>query len=178
MFRLTRSAARPDGAATHGADVPSRRVTGDEGAAVLEFALVLPLLVLFGLVTADVGRAYQLRNRLSGAAREGAAVAQFLPSNFDTSCGVGSRTIEGNAVNEDPSLASSSGFTVTEQRRQPNGTLGAVVTTCPTGTNLPVPGDRVIVTVSSELTLLTPIAEAVIGTETLTVSAKSEVVVQ
>ena len=154
------------------------RLRGDGGAALVEFALCLPLLALLAFVTADVGRAYQLRNRLSGAAREGAAVAQFLPSNFDSGCGVGTRTVEGNANEEDLSLASSPGYTVTEQRRRPDGTLGAIVTTCPTGADLPVSGDRVIVTVSSRLALLTPLARAVIGQQTLTISATSEVVVQ
>jgi Flp pilus assembly protein TadG len=155
-----------------------RRARGDGGAAMVEFALCLPFLVLLALGTADVARGYQLRNRLAGAAREGAAVAQFLPSNFDSSCGVGNRTIKGNAATQDAALAAMSSFRVTEQRLQPDGTLGSVVTTCPTGANLPVAGDRVIVTTSVQMGLLTPIAQFALGSQTLTVKVSSEVVVQ
>ena len=43
----------------------------ERGAAAVEFALVLPLLVLLVAGIADFGRAYYLQTTLSGAAREG-----------------------------------------------------------------------------------------------------------
>jgi Flp pilus assembly protein TadG len=44
----------------------------ERGAAAVEFALVLPLLVLLVAGIAEFGRAYYLQATLSGAAREGA----------------------------------------------------------------------------------------------------------
>ena len=45
--------------------------TNERGVAAVEFALVLPLLVLLVAGIADFGRAYHLQTTLSGAAREG-----------------------------------------------------------------------------------------------------------
>ena len=44
----------------------------ERGAAAVEFALVVPLLVLLLMGIAEFGRAYYLQTTLSGAAREGA----------------------------------------------------------------------------------------------------------
>ena len=62
-------AARPAGRRS-----PAARLRGERGAAAVEFALVLPvlLLLLFGIVTAS--QAFQAQARLSAAAREGARV--------------------------------------------------------------------------------------------------------
>jgi Flp pilus assembly protein TadG len=46
----------------------------ERGAAAVEFALVLPLLVLLFAGIAEMGRIYYLQATLSGAAREGARV--------------------------------------------------------------------------------------------------------
>lgn len=72
--------------------------SGDRGAALVEFALVLPFLVIVVLGTVDITRAYQERNRLLGSAREGAAFAQFYPQFIDRGCNGGSnvvRVVEG-----------------------------------------------------------------------------------
>ena len=49
-----------------------RRLTGDRGAAAVEFALVVPILLLLVFGIAEFGRAYNIQTTLSGAAREGA----------------------------------------------------------------------------------------------------------
>ncbi len=46
----------------------------EEGAAALEFALVLPILLLLVLGIIDFGRAYSAKIKLAGAAREGVRV--------------------------------------------------------------------------------------------------------
>ena len=46
----------------------------DRGAAAVEFALVLPLLVLLVFGIAEFGRAYNVQTTLSGAARDGVRV--------------------------------------------------------------------------------------------------------
>jgi Flp pilus assembly protein TadG len=46
----------------------------DRGAAAVEFALILPLLVLLVMGIAEFGRAYHVQTTVSGAAREGVRV--------------------------------------------------------------------------------------------------------
>lgn len=46
----------------------------DRGAAVVEFALVVPILVLLVMGIVDVGRAYLVQTTISNAAREGVRV--------------------------------------------------------------------------------------------------------
>ncbi len=54
---------------------------GERGTAVLELALVLPLLVLLVFGTLDVGRAIYIKNALANAARDGARFASVDPTN-------------------------------------------------------------------------------------------------
>ncbi|GAA4426042.1 hypothetical protein GCM10023169_24450 [Georgenia halophila] len=46
----------------------------DRGSAAVEFALVVPLLILLVLGIAELGRAYHLQTMISGAARDGVRV--------------------------------------------------------------------------------------------------------
>lgn len=50
------------------------RMRDDDGAAAVEFALVLPILVLMVFGIFEFGRAYNIQIQLSGAAREGVRV--------------------------------------------------------------------------------------------------------
>ena len=54
----------------------------ERGAAVVEFAIIFPVLIvlLFGMI--DFGRAFFLRNNLVAAVREGARVGAVQPSTF------------------------------------------------------------------------------------------------
>ena len=56
---------------------PARRglVRGAEGAQLLEFALVLPMLLVLVFGAADFGKAWALKDKLSNAARDGARIA-------------------------------------------------------------------------------------------------------
>ncbi len=60
---------------------------GESGVALVEFAMVLPLLVLVCLGSVDFGRAYAKWNAVKNAAREGAAFAQLHPGKV-TNTGV------------------------------------------------------------------------------------------
>ena len=57
-----------------------RRARGGRGAALVEFAVVFPVLALVVLGTVDAGRAYITWNQAKNAAREGAAYAQLYPN--------------------------------------------------------------------------------------------------
>jgi len=57
-----------------------QRLHDERGVAVVEFALVAPLLLIliFGII--DLGRAYSTLNQLAASAREGARFAAVLPN--------------------------------------------------------------------------------------------------
>ena len=58
------------------------RITGERGAALLEVAMTLPLLLLVAVGIFEFGRAYQTWQILTNAAREGARIA-VLPGIDD-----------------------------------------------------------------------------------------------
>jgi Flp pilus assembly protein TadG len=57
---------------------PNRRGRGERGVAVVEFALVAPLLFILIFAIIDLGRAYSTLNQLAASAREGARLAAVL----------------------------------------------------------------------------------------------------
>jgi len=114
---------------------------------------MLPFLALVVFGTVDLGRAYQLRNRLTNAAREGAFYGQFHAC--DTS------GIQAAAADEDPDLPAEGGYAVST-----------------TTTACPAPGGSdLTVTASAEMDILTPLVAVFTG-GTVTVSGSSTVVVQ
>src|SRR5262245_65553320 len=62
---------------------PARHRRGERGAALLEVALTLPLLLLVCVGILEFGRAYQTWQVLTNAAREGARIA-VLPGMDDS----------------------------------------------------------------------------------------------
>ncbi len=60
-----------------------KRGRAQRGVAIIEFALVLPLLVLLGLLTIDFGRLVQSRLIISNVSREGGSLAS-RQTNVDT----------------------------------------------------------------------------------------------
>ena len=80
------------------AQEPSRKITkrsggpgrlrAADGAQLLEFAFVLPMLLVLAVGAFDFGRAYNLKQKLTNAAREGARIATNQPTAdlTSTSC--------------------------------------------------------------------------------------------
>jgi len=67
-----------------------RMVTATDGAQILEFAITLPLLAVLVVGIFDFSQAFNLKQKLTNAAREGARFASTLPTNDlsnATSCG-------------------------------------------------------------------------------------------
>jgi Flp pilus assembly protein TadG len=66
-------------------DSTKRALTDERGVAVVEFALVAPLLLIlvFGII--DLARAYSTLNQLAASAREGARFAAVLPNPSSSS---------------------------------------------------------------------------------------------
>lgn len=141
----------------------------ESGVALVEFALVLPFVAILALGTIDLGRAYQLQNRLKNAAREGAAFAQISPGSIASS---GTCTDPANvtyhALHED---TSSSGWTVTVTNTDTN----TAVTGC--SASGAAPGTHIKVSVQSNFTVLTPLVSVLTG-KTKVLRGTAEVVVQ
>lgn len=57
------------------------RLAGTEASQLMEFAVVLPLLVVFVVGIFDFGAAFNLKQKLNNATREGARFASGLPTN-------------------------------------------------------------------------------------------------
>lgn len=105
----------------------------ERGAALVETAIVLPLLLLIAVGIADLGRAYSTLASVQEAAEEGAIYAAFHPDDP-----AGARQASVGAV----------GFPPLE--------LADVVVSCP-GV------DQVAVTVSYSMPLITPIMSQIAG---------------
>ena len=64
-----------------------KRFLGTEGSQIVEFAVAMPLLVVFVVGIFDFGEAFNDKLKLNGAVREGARVASSLPTTDLTSNG-------------------------------------------------------------------------------------------
>ena len=74
----------------------ANRLRSDRGAAALEFALVIPLLLVLVLGIAEFGRAYNVQTTLSAAAREG--VRTMALQNSSTSARTSTKSAAAPAV--------------------------------------------------------------------------------
>jgi len=61
-----------------------RRAVRDRGQAIVEFALLLPVLIVLFMGVIDIARAYNVLQVVTNAAREGARVAILPSSTSDT----------------------------------------------------------------------------------------------
>lgn len=158
-----------------GGDV--RRRSGERGTAVVEFALVLPLLALLVLGTVDLGRVFRLQSRLTNSAREGGVFAQFRPASVNAGCD-GGQSIVDRVLDEDAGLATVPGFDIDVLKK--DATTGGLTAYAGCGTTSSVsvaPGDVVVVRVRASFSPLTPLVSALVGS-TVTVTGRQEVVVQ
>jgi Flp pilus assembly protein TadG len=140
---------------------PVRRgsANSDRGAAAVEFALLLPLLVLliFGMI--DFGRAINAQITITQAAREGARVLA-LPGGTT----VGS---DGNQAYQDRAIAAGTGLGLTASNVTdlPDNSVPPE-TGCPAGSGST--GDDAVVQVTYKFTFLTPVGSIFGPTKMLT----------
>jgi Flp pilus assembly protein TadG len=140
---------------------PARRsgARSDRGAAAVEFALLLPLLVLlvFGMI--DFGRAINAQITITQAAREGARVLA-LPGGTT----VGS---DGNQAYQDRAIAAANGLGLTASNvTDLPDTSTTPETGCPAGSGST--GDDAVVKVTYTFTFITPVGVIFGSTKTLT----------
>lgn len=143
----------------------------ERGVALVEFALLLPLLALVVFGTIDMGRAYSVQNRLKNASREGAAYAQVKPTRVNCTSGGDDWSIERRVTSEDGSLSTLPGFSIAVTQ----GSTNTPVTGCQTAS---VPsGAKVKVTVRADFDVITPFVGAFTG-DPVHMNATTEVIAQ
>src|ERR1700687_6006111 len=89
-FRIPRRRARPRCSKSKRSEIPVAvgLVRNEQGAALLEFAIVLPLLVVFVVGIYDFSGAFNQKQKIEQAAQEGAIIAAAQPmSDIQSSSG-------------------------------------------------------------------------------------------
>lgn len=135
----------------------------EQGTALVEFALLLPLLALLGLGTVDVGRAYRTVNEVKNAAREAAAFAQLHPAMLAGTGCTTPDTAQWHARNEGGATASTFAVDIAT----PAGTFSSADAGCGPFDAAATSGQNITVTVSTPFTILTPLVRSVTGNPTI-----------
>lgn len=148
------------------------------GVAVVELALIMPILAMIIFSAVDLGRTASYYNRMSNAAREGASVAQFTPEAVNSGCNR-DRNIVDRVRKQNESLATATGYKVTVAKK--NTSTGALTPYTGCTTTTPAlsfaPGDRVVITVTVDLAMSGPASAVVVG-NTARLQRSIELVVQ
>lgn len=140
--------------------------------------MVLPLIGLLVFTAIDLGRLAQYQNRMSNAAREGAAIAQVFPTSVNSGC-QGDRNVTDRTQKQSESLSHVVGYSVSIAKKDPGtGSLTPYTgCTAPSGGLTVSPGDHVVVTVTADVKMSGPITTAFVG-GTAHLRRRVEVVVQ
>ena len=144
---------------------PSRRGR-TRGQALVELALILPLIVILLAAALDLGRLFYSTITVTNSAREGAIEAAFDPASFQAGqpCNKSSNRVICRAVNE---------------------AVGSFVTVVPADVSLtcdpsctPAIGNKVKVTVVGHFSLITPLLSVFTGGQnvTLTSTASAQII--
>lgn len=142
------------------------RSRSERGAAITEFALLAPVMVVLVMGVVDLARGYQMQIRLENAAREGAAFAQIYPN--DVTCG-DFGTIVDHAMGEDAGMSGA----VRVFGEDAAGDLTVPILGC--DGDVVESGERVLVEVTQSFDVITPMIEDIVGSEIqLTGSAEIE----
>ncbi len=134
------------------------------GQALVELALILPVLLVLFASALDLGRLYYSQITISNAAKEGALEASRNPTSFDSTrdCDATTNRVICLVINETKgSLISVAPGDVA---------LACDPTPCPTS---PVIGDTVEVTVTADFMLVSPILSVFFGGQTVPISSSS-----
>ena len=153
----------------------------DRGQSLVEFALVLPIIILLMMGVFDMGRVVFINNSLSDGARHAARHATINPRDIGVAAGDPDycERIE-EAMRSAVLGLELSGFTVTYQVITAADAVSAQYVLCDmdgaTGVSLPIsasPGDRVVVALESDVELALPIVAAATGQSAFNLRAES-----
>ena len=140
------------------------RRPASRGQALVELALILPVLMLLFASALDLGRLYYSQITINNAAKEGALEASRNPTSFDAGqpCDATTNRVICLVINE----AKGSFYSIGPG----DVTLTCSPSPCPT---TPHVGDTVSVKVTGKFTLVTPILASFTGGQTFDISATS-----
>lgn len=139
------------------------------GQALVELALIVPILLLLSLATLDLGRVFYAQISISGAAREGALEAAQNPTSFQSGqpCdGTTNRIMCRILVESQGSFYTVTPADVTDVCHDGSG----AVITCPA---TPALGDTATIRVQGHFTVLTPLIASFTGGSSVTLAATS-----
>lgn len=145
----------------------------EDGQSLVEFALILPIIMLILIGVFDLGRVVWINNTLSDGSRHGARHAAIDPRGGDY-CGRVDEAVQ-SAILDQP-LAT---YRVTYQRVAPTGAVTDFVLCnngATSGVTLPVsarPGDRVRVDLVADVALATPLVAWATGRDAFQLEAES-----
>ena len=140
-----------------------RRHRRSKGQALVEFALVFPIIVLLLMAMFDMGRAVFIYNGLTNAAREGVRLAIVNQNKDKILDRVEAMTFAGPVSNPDVDSL------VEFYHQESNGELGDPCATITVGC-------IAVVTPTSEWSLITPVLSSIIGP--ITFEARSELPIE
>jgi Flp pilus assembly protein TadG len=144
-----------------------RRSSSDRGQSLVEFALVLPVFLLFVFGIIDGGRAILAYNQMSQATRNVARVASVTCFDTTTRC---DETTAGSPVKN----------AIAAQAAGLQGPTTWTVDCIDPATNAPAatcePGDIVRVTVASQVTMFTPIIAQALGSVNVASTSEATII--
>ena len=181
IAHLNRSVDRAADEATQSRS-PRRRRRDQRGVAIVELALVLPIVATLVFGSIDLGRMARYQNRLSNAAREAGAIVSVFPTSIDSGCR-GDRNATDRAA-ADSNANTLPGYSVTVSLKGAGGALtpytgcsGTVTLANQASCGQPVcAGDHLVVTVKADASLYGPYTFAM--GRTVHLKRSTEVVVQ
>ncbi|MBF6606748.1 MAG: pilus assembly protein [Chloroflexi bacterium] len=156
---------------------PRRRV-GRSGQALVEFALVVPLLFFMMVIIIDFGRALYIQTALQNGAREGARFGIVHPTWVTAADRANPDNIVYRASTEPAATVSAVNATVT--CTTPGGvtsTATSPVSLSPAYVSCAVSGGRIDVKITYDFTPLTPLISNVVGTS-LTLSGHTRMTIE
>lgn len=141
--------------------LPTHREASRTGQALVELALITPILVLLLLGAIDLGRVWYAQITITNAAREGALEAAFNPDSYHAGqpCNPASNRVVCRVINE----ADGSGVTI-----EPDDITVDCDAACVAGTA--AAPNSVIVTVEGDFSLLTPLMAVFTGSQDITLT--------
>ena len=139
-----------------------RRQPRSRGQSLVEFAIILPIMLLFLAAVIDLGRVFYATITLNNAAREGAFQAAQTPDSFD----------QGQPCNTATNLV-----TCRVQLESKDSGVSIAATdidmTCNPGSCAPASGNTVQVDVTGQFTLVTPLLSMFFGGQTIPMAASA-----
>ncbi len=134
------------------------------GQALVELALILPVLLVLFASALDLGRMFYSQITIANAAKEGALEASRNPTSFDNTqpCNATTNRVICLVINE----AKGSFYSITPS----DVTLVCSPSPCPSD---PTVGDTVTVKVTGKFTLITPLLASFFGGQTISISSSA-----